>query len=285
MPTTACLWALGFDVTVRTDDAALARFLDATLGALAVPGPASHQYSLATEGPADNPSYVIALDGAVLRRVDDRATALGHLLWDLNRRAIETAGGRHLLIHAAAAESAGRVVLLPGPSGSGKTTLVAGLVRAGLRYVTDEAVALGLEDGLVHPYAKPLDVEAGSWPVLADLAPPDDPALAPYPSDQWHVAPGIFGAGRVAPGAAAPVLVVAPTYQTGVGAELVPLARSHTLVSLAEQSFNFADHGVHALDLLAATLRRCECYRLHYDDLAAAAELVVGLLNQPPAQP
>ena len=47
---------------------------------------------------------------------------------------------------------------------SGKTTLVAGLVLAGLRYLTDEAVAIRPADGGITPFPKALSVDHGSWP-------------------------------------------------------------------------------------------------------------------------
>lgn len=272
---TARFRALGFDFAVDTGDAAIGRHLDAALGALRVPGAPCHRYSIDGAGGG----ITLSLDGHRLVAVDDRAAALSHLLWDVNRRAIEAGGRRHLVLHAAAAEHGGQVVVLPGPSGSGKTTLVAALVRAGLRYVTDEAVALGLDDRLVHPYAKPLDVDAGSWAVLADLAPAADPDLAPYPKDQWHLPPASLGSAPLASPAPA-ILVVAPAYRPGRTTVLVPAPRSHTLVSMAEQSFNFGHHGSRALEALAGALRRCRCFRLDYADLDRAGELVLAALEE-----
>jgi hypothetical protein len=48
-------------------------------------------------------------------------------------------------------------MVLPGLSFAGKTTMVAALVRAGAVYYSDEYAPID-ENGLVHPYARPLSV-------------------------------------------------------------------------------------------------------------------------------
>lgn len=66
----------------------------------------------------------------------------------------------HIFVHAGVVAHGGRAIVIPGPSFSGKTTLVAELVRAGAQYYSDEFAVLD-EQGLVHPYAKPLSMRAG----------------------------------------------------------------------------------------------------------------------------
>ncbi len=62
-----------------------------------------------------------------------------------------------IFVHAGVVARRGRAIVIPGMSFSGKTTLVAALVRAGATYYSDEFAPLA-EDGLVHPYPKPLSV-------------------------------------------------------------------------------------------------------------------------------
>lgn len=66
----------------------------------------------------------------------------------------------HVFVHAGVVAHGGTAIVIPGPSFSGKTTLVAELVRAGARYYSDEFAVLD-EQGLVHPYAKPLSMRSG----------------------------------------------------------------------------------------------------------------------------
>jgi hypothetical protein len=68
----------------------------------------------------------------------------------------------HTFVHAGAVGHNGKAIIVPGMSFSGKTTLVAELVRAGATYYSDEFAALD-ENGLVHPYSKPLSIRNGGW--------------------------------------------------------------------------------------------------------------------------
>lgn len=66
-----------------------------------------------------------------------------------------------IFVHAGVVATNDRAIVLPGMSFAGKTTLVAALVRAGALYYSDEFAVLD-EDGLVHPYAKPLSLRGAN---------------------------------------------------------------------------------------------------------------------------
>ncbi len=66
-----------------------------------------------------------------------------------------------LFVHAGAVGWKGRAIILPGLSHAGKTTLVKALVEAGATYYSDEFAVLD-DEGLVHPYARPLSVRDGA---------------------------------------------------------------------------------------------------------------------------
>ena len=85
-------------------------------------------------------------------------------------------------MHAGAIEWRDRVVLLPGVSNAGKSTLVAGLVRAGARYLTDEAACLDHETLVVRPFPKAIALDPGSFPLFEPARPVVDPALIPVPA-------------------------------------------------------------------------------------------------------
>ena len=63
----------------------------------------------------------------------------------------------HVFVHAGVVGVEGHAIVLPGRSFAGKTTLVAALVQAGAEYWSDEYAVLD-NDGLVHPYPKPLSI-------------------------------------------------------------------------------------------------------------------------------
>ena len=174
----------------------------------------------------------------------------------------------------------GSAVALPGEMEAGKTTLTAGLVRAGLGYLTDEALAFDRDTLLVHPYPKPLSIDPGAWPLFPELAPPD-PGEEGYDCVQWQVP-----ATAIRPGALADpcpvVAVVFPRYEAGADTALSPVGRGEALVELAKNTFRFKERGAPELDLLAELARSVECYRLTMGELDGAVDLVAGLLGVSP---
>ena len=68
----------------------------------------------------------------------------------------------HLLFHAAALSYHGKGVILAADSGCGKTTLTLALVQQGFKFLSDEAAALGLNDGMLTPYPRSLLLRMGT---------------------------------------------------------------------------------------------------------------------------
>jgi hypothetical protein len=62
-----------------------------------------------------------------------------------------------VFVHAGVVGWKGKAIVIPGRSYSGKSTLVAALVRAGATYYSDEYAVFDSK-GLVHPFAKPLEI-------------------------------------------------------------------------------------------------------------------------------
>jgi hypothetical protein len=68
-----------------------------------------------------------------------------------------------VFVHAGVVGWKGKAIVIPGRSYSGKSTLVAALVRAGAIYYSDEYAVFDSK-GLVHPFAKPLEIrEEGGY--------------------------------------------------------------------------------------------------------------------------
>jgi hypothetical protein len=67
-----------------------------------------------------------------------------------------------IFVHAGVVAHEGRAIVMPGTSFAGKTMLVAALVRAGAIYYSDEFAVLD-QQGVVHPYAKPLSLRSDGW--------------------------------------------------------------------------------------------------------------------------
>jgi hypothetical protein len=107
-------------------------------------------------GEAGDGAFNVALDGQPVAGGVELDVALGVL--DAQIRALVAANAHEwVFVHAGAVAADHRALLLPGASFTGKTTLVAALVRAGAAYYSDEFAVLD-DDGLVHPYPKPLSI-------------------------------------------------------------------------------------------------------------------------------
>ena len=270
--------ALGFDFSVSAEDAALISYLETLF----------EQFACEGEGEAEN-HYVIDSvddDGPQLRlrcddgfvRQDTRPWRIfASLVWHVNRRVIADSQDR-LLIHASAAAHDGSTLIFPAAMEAGKTTLVAGLVRAGLDYVTDEAVAIDLTSGLVEPFPRSLSVDEGSWEVLADLQPSVPADVARYMRSQWQVPPCSIRPDAVA-GPSRPRFVITPQYRAGSTTRLEPLGRADAVRTMAEHSFNFKAHGAPALEVVADVARQSSCHRLVVGDLDEACALIFDLLD------
>ena len=162
---------------------------------------------------------------------------------------------------------------------SGKTTLVAGLVRAGARYLSDEAAAIDPDTLLVHPFPKALTVDVGSWEVLADLTPAVDPEVTRrYLLTEWHVDARTIRSDAIAE-ATPPAFVIAPRYERDAATALLPMTRAEAMMEMGQNSFNLSRHGRRGVEALALVARRSTCHRLVVGDLGVACELLRDVLS------
>jgi hypothetical protein len=103
----------------------------------------------------DGPEYVLMRDEVVLARSSIEIAL--HVFDAQLRGYIALNAPDRVFIHAGVVGHRGKAIVIPGMSFSGKTTLVAELVRAGATYYSDEYAVFD-EQGLVHPYPKPLSI-------------------------------------------------------------------------------------------------------------------------------
>jgi hypothetical protein len=73
-------------------------------------------------------------------------------------------------VHAGVVHRGGQATILPAPSGSGKTTLVAGLIKAGFGYMSDE-IALVDKYLKVQPLPVSLSIKQSAWELISELYP------------------------------------------------------------------------------------------------------------------
>jgi hypothetical protein len=271
--------AFGYPFTVEAPTSELAGVLDRWFRALpAATGERPHRYVLLGSGG----SAELHLDGTMLHRATP-AGAVGHLLWHLNRMAIAHAGAG-IVLHAGGAVVDGVPVLVPAPMESGKSTLVAGLLRAGAAYLSDEAVAVD-DTGALHPYPKALSLDPGSWPLFPELTPQPGRASAEWLPAQWQVPPGDLGADVVA----SPVplgLVVLRRHEPGAATSSVRLSGGEALVALAGCVFPTQRPAPEILKLLARCLGEAPVYRVVGEDLdEAVAAVHAAVRSDVPSSP
>jgi hypothetical protein len=242
--------------------------------------PAPHRYTL-TASPEQPGAVDVRRDGELVEAALAPGVAVGWLVWDVNRLSAELSG-EHLLFHSGGLEASGVGILVPAASGSGKSTLTAGLVRAGLGYLSDELVALDLDlhpagsgPGRLLPYPKPITVKPGSFGVLADMAPE---MLDGDGDGEWLVPVG-DGTGRRVGGACEPGFVIVPRYDPSAETALVRLSETEAFFTLALHAVNLLAHGPAGSEALGRLAAECACYALAFSDLGAACELVLDVVG------
>lgn len=142
--------ALAYRFEISVDDPVLAGHVEEMLTGLRDESPARvSPYRIVGAGE----HYGLSQGPHVLVRSGSAARTLATLMWHVNQQAVASAAADHVVVHAAAAVRDHESPLLPAPMESGKTTLVGGgLVARGWGYLTDEAVAIALDSGLVRCY-------------------------------------------------------------------------------------------------------------------------------------
>lgn len=270
--------ALDHDFAVRTTDSLTGRYLEAALAPLAAPGRAESQYSV-IDDPTMEPHFAVYVGSERKLMTSDTDALAPLVLWHVNHEAVRKTT-RHLLVHASVAEYEGTALLFPAPMESGKSTLVAGLVQAGLQYLTDETAAIDVGSLVIHPYPKSISLDPGSWPLLPSLHPQYGPELEAFSSLQWSVDPRAIRSDAIG-SPCRPGLVIAPRFAEGATTRLEPMPRAEAVVVLAEQAFNLDLHGQAGLEALGAIARRSDCYRLVMGDLDSAVGLLWDILPPP----
>jgi len=265
--------AIGHRFDVATNDPAVCEYLNYVLADLTDPAPdGAENYELLV---LDQHRYVIRYGGSLVATTDWLDRALSLLLWHINTEAARGATLNGPVIHAAAAVRDGLAVLLPAPAESGKTTTVAGLVRAGFGYLTDEAVAIEPATLLPQPYPKALSIDRGSWQVLADVR----PSHADRMTGQWQLP-----ARAIRPDAAAspaPIrYLIEPAYDRHSTTRLEAVPKATMLVRLADSTFHLRDAPDRNLAVLARIVEGAECYRLTVNNLDEAVRLIGNLFSQ-----
>ena len=182
-------------------------------------------------------------------------------------------------LHAGAITCNAKTILLPGQSGAGKSTLIAWLISRQFCYLTDELIFLSMDTpGDVEYFRRPLCLKAGSSELIKDLLSPEDKEEILADSD-GAVIPHRLLNPVSEPSPQSPSLVVLPEYSPEAGPELEPISKARLatlLMGCHANARNLADHGFKKIiDIAGSTT----AYRLRYDRLEAAEDLLKRLVH------
>lgn len=276
--------AADYTFKVRSNVAEAGFVLDRLLASFpevpVVPGRATPTYALWEDAGEEGRPFTLTLDGGQIQRVEHAGSMVDWLLIDVTRRAVERSEG-YVSIHAGVVSSDGRAIILPAEPSSGKTTTVAGLVRAGFSYLSDEVALVRLADARVCPFPRSLVMDARSVEAVSGLRDQLPDAYDGFRGRWFHVAPEDL---RPEPtGDTADVAwIIAPRYSEGAETSLRRLSRAQTLFILAEHAFDLARSPAGGLAVLRDLALRVPGYELTIGDLGSAVDVVSQLVENDP---
>ncbi len=256
-PLTETYDMLGVAVRVEVpDEAAAARIRDLLSDAPRTHRAPDHVLRLEFSSGPERTRTLIQ-NGDVVRPDMEPPMSISVLLWAVHQVALRT--DRYVVLHAGCVALEGRGYLLPGEREVGKSTLVTALVRDGFSYLSDELGAISLDDGLLHPHARPIGLDPGSFTWFKELEPSTEPEFAD--ERRWHLrADDIRPGSRSQP--VPPAVIVFPRYVAGAPPVLEQLARPQTLWLMAGSAVNLDIVGRAGFATLGDLAASVPAYRL-----------------------
>ncbi len=201
--------------------------------------------------------------------------------WGMNW-CISSQVNTHLVVHAAVIEKNGFAAVMPAPPGSGKSTLTASLVQEGWRLLSDELTLIQFDTHRVSPFPRPISLKNESINVIKNRYP--SIVFGPVSSDTakgtvCHIRPPRLSVKNQH--IDCPVgWIIFPKYQAGVETEFLPFDKPQTLMSIAENSFNYSVLGKLGFDIIKNVVATADCYQFKYSSLDEAVSIFSKL--EPP---
>jgi HprK-related kinase A len=239
-----------------------------------------HQRLISPFRPFGRRRVRLVVDGRVPHEDLPLGQALAVLEWGLNL-VIALRMQTFLMLHSAALERNGGLILLPAAPGSGKTTLCVGLAHRGWRLFSDEfgLVRPGTTDFL--PLPRPMPLKNESINVIRTFAPEAELGPTIYNTRKGTIAHVKAPTESVARSreTAQPRWIVFPRWQAGHPLSLEPVVKSQAFTQLAVNAFNYETVGERAFDTLKSTIDGVQCFRLTYSNLDDAVSTLTALAD------
>jgi HprK-related kinase A len=187
----------------------------------------------------------------------------------------------YYLIHAGVVSYHNKAILFPAQSGSGKTTLIAGLLKNGFRYLTDEIAVIEPQTLLVYPFLKPLNIKMGSLPLFANFEPEMELINKRDIGVKDKIHHVLVRNGSIHP-ADKPIPagdIIFVQYDPRAKCRLTPISRVNTIFDMAKCSFNQYRFKEKGIDILHSLVRRCRCYQLKFSQVGKAVDLIETVIR------
>lgn len=211
--------------------------------------------------PADGGGWRLAGPRIGRQQAPDLRSAVVHLLAAVNVTALDMSADR-LHLHAAAAVRNGRAVVMAAKRNTGKTTTVAHLVtRPGWAFITDETVALDVDNGLICGTPRPLSVKPHGRARLDLLV--DHMLPEPVVAGAHQFVP--LGAAGVEVTSGAPPHLVVLLRRRGAAngvPSCTPLHGADAVVALMEETLDATRFGPNTVQVLAGLAGCARCIDL-----------------------
>ncbi len=227
------------------------------------------------------PQADFVLDGEAPFKPLPLDQALPMFEWGMNY-AIANHAQTYLIIHAAALERNGRVMILPGSPGAGKSTLTAALAHRGWRLLSDELALIRPGDRHIVPLARPVSLKNQSIDIIRAFAPAarfSREARDTVKGTVALMAPPQDSIDKVTV-TAPPGWIVFPRWQADAAPRLERFSRAAGLIDVAHNALNYSNHGAAGFELLAAIFDSSGCYRFTYSALEDAVAVFDELADR-----
>ena len=177
---------------------------------------------------------------------------------------------QQLVFHAAALAHGKNGLILCGQSGSGKSTLAAWLTASGFDYLTDELVAVALEQPYMYGLVRSIMLKKGSafvWQRWLDES--TRQKLTDFPSGAVGLEPELLRSGNIRP-TACPRILLFPRYIPNTPLTTQPLPPAEAAFHLMQHLINAKNLPNWGLAAITRLARQTTAYSLHYSDIEQA---------------
>jgi hypothetical protein len=184
----------------------------------------------------------------------------------------------YYLIHAGVVAHDDKAIVLPGSSGGGKTTLIAGLLKNGFRYLTDEIGIIDPHTLRVYPFPKPLNMKIGSLSLFDNFEPEMELINKKDVNIEGKIHHVLVKSSSIhAMDKPVPVRdIIFVRYDPGGKSRLTSISRANAIFDLAKCSFNHYRFKEKGIEMLESLVRGSQCYQLRFAQIGEA----VGLLKK-----